>query len=197
MIESRGKFIVLYGANNLGKSTQVEMLVDALKDQEIPVDTVKYPIYDLKPTGPKINAVLREGIKKDELELQKIYAQNRLDYQPILSSTLNSGRWIIAEDYNGTGVAWGIVRGVPQKTLEALNKGLIKEDLAIFLHGERFTDGIEENHRNETDNEIWNRAQMIHFCLAEVYGWRKVYATRSQEKVHQDIFSIVQETLLK
>ncbi|MDO8570780.1 MAG: hypothetical protein Q7R97_04315 [Candidatus Daviesbacteria bacterium] len=195
MIE-RGKFIVLYGANNLGKSAQAEMLVDAITDLGFQVEALKYPIYDLKPTGPKINTVLRLGSKMDEFELQKIYAQNRLDYQPILDTTLKSGRWVIAEDYNGTGVAWGIVRGIPQNDLEALNRGLIKEDLAILLHGERFTSGIEKNHRNEADDEVWHQAQMIHLCLAEVYGWRKVYATRTAEAVHQDILKIVRENLL-
>jgi thymidylate kinase len=47
----RGKFIVLYGANNLGKSTQVELLVNNLRTLQHWKLThkVKYPIYDLDP----------------------------------------------------------------------------------------------------------------------------------------------------
>ncbi|MFH0937044.1 MAG: hypothetical protein V1808_02000 [Candidatus Daviesbacteria bacterium] len=196
MNPERGKFIVLYGPNNLGKSTQVEILANALEERGIKVETIKYPIYDLKPTGPLINAVLREGEKMDELEVQRIYAQNKFDYQPTLKTILKSGRWMLAEDYRGTGVAWGLVRGVPLKELEALNKGLIREDLAILLYGERFREGIEGNHRNEANDEIWDRAQMIHLCLADRYGWRKVYASRPEEEVHKDIFEIVKDQLL-
>lgn len=195
MIEQKGKFIVLYGANNLGKSSQVEMLADALEDQGIQVDTIKYPIYSLQPTGAEIDAVLRQGVKKDELALQTLYAQNRFDYQPVLKKMLRAGKWVVAEDYCGTGLAWGMVRGVPHKDLALLNKGLIKEDLAILLHGERFTKGIEKNHRNETDDEIWDKAQLIHLCLAEKYGWKKVYATRLPENVHQDILGVVKQIL--
>ena len=195
-MNERGKFIVLYGANNLGKSTQVGMLADAITDHGFGVEELKYPIYNLEPTGPQINAVLRQGVKIKELELQKIYAQNRFDYQSILEKTLKSGRWVIAEDYNGTGAAWGIVRGISLKKLEGLNKGLIKEDLAILLYGERFTGGIEKNHRNETDDRIWDLSQIVHLDLAEKYGWRKVYATRSAEKVHNEILKIVKENFL-
>ena len=70
-----GVFIVIYGINNIGKSTQVEMLVDALRGLNLPVERIKYPIYDLTPTGPKINEILRSGKKQEisEEELQKIY----------------------------------------------------------------------------------------------------------------------------
>lgn len=189
--EQEGKFIVLYGANNLGKSKQVDLLRQSLEDTGLTAERIKYPIYDLEPTGPIINSVLRQGVHMEEVGLQQMYAQNRLDFQPTLTSYLDSGKWVVAEDYNGTGVAWGMVRRVPLEVLEAMNVGLLQEDLAIFLHGERFTGGIEADHRNERDEEIWKRSQEHHFLLAQRYGWKKVYATRSIEEVQQEIWSIV------
>src|SRR5476651_1712670 len=101
----KGKFIVLYGANNLGKSTQVEMLIQSLEDKNIPVKKLKYPVYDLEPTGPRLNAVLRQGLKLPEEEVQELFAQNRRDYQEKLQKDLDDGYWIISEDYKGTGIA--------------------------------------------------------------------------------------------
>jgi thymidylate kinase len=190
----KGKFLVLYGANNLGKSKQVDMLEKALQKKGIKTVRIKYPIYDLKPTGPKINAVLREGLKMPDLDLQKLYAQNRADFEPKLESYLNAGKWVLAEDYTGTGIAWGMTWGVPLETLEKINKKLLKEDLAILLHGERFVSGIEKNHRNETNNEIWEKSQKIHLELAHRYKWIKVYATRTPEEVHEDIINIIKNT---
>lgn len=191
--EQKGKFIVLYGPNNLGKTSQAKMLAETLEEQGIKTMTIKYPVYDLKPTGHKLNAVLREGLQMPEIEVQKLYAQNRRDFEPTLRNHLTSGAWVVAEDYTGTGIAWGLVRGVSLEALEAMNKGLRQEDLAILLHGERFLNNIEEGHRNEVDDEIWSRAQEMHLFLAKRYGWRKVYATRSKEAVHQDILAIICE----
>ncbi|MDD2823456.1 MAG: hypothetical protein PHQ59_05250 [Candidatus Daviesbacteria bacterium] len=193
----KGKFIVLYGANNLGKSKQVELLEKSLQEKGIKTIRLKYPIYDLKPTGPKINAVLREGLKMPDLDLQKLYAQNRADFEPKLKSYLNAGKWVLAEDYTGTGVAWGMTWGVPLEALEKINKKLLKEDLAILLHGERFVSGIEKNHRNEADDEIWEKGQRIHLELGARYGWKKVYATRTPEEVHLDIINLVTDSFLK
>ena len=41
----RGKFIVLYGINNLGKTTQAKMLVDKLKLHGLEAEYLKYPVY--------------------------------------------------------------------------------------------------------------------------------------------------------
>ena len=41
----RGKFIVLYGINNLGKTTQAKFLVEKLQSQGLRAEYVKYPIY--------------------------------------------------------------------------------------------------------------------------------------------------------
>lgn len=191
----KGKLLVLYGANNLGKSTQVELLESALQRMKIPVKRIKYPIYDLEPTGPKINAVIRGGEQMAEEELQRTYVQNRRDYQPKLEEALDSGISVIAEDYIGTGIAWGLVRGVSIETLEEMNQGLRQEDVAILLTGERFSTGRESGHRNETDDEIWGKANANHLMLGKRYHWQQVNANQSREKVHADIMEIVTKAL--
>lgn len=44
------KMIVIYGANNVGKTTQVNLLEERIKTQGTSYVRVKYPIYDLEPT---------------------------------------------------------------------------------------------------------------------------------------------------
>ncbi len=194
---TKGKLIVIYGANNLGKSHQAEFLKNALAEKGIPVIRIKFPIYYIEPTGPKINAVLRQGLKLPEDEVQRLYVQNRWDFQSTLKSFLQHGTWIVAEDYVGTGIAWGLVRGLKLRDLERMNKGLIKEDLAIMLYGERFKIGIEVVSRNETGNQLWQKAQKVHLRLAKKYGWEKIYASRSEDEVFLDIWKIVKPILKK
>ena len=193
----KGKFIVMYGANNLGKSLQIGLLEKYLREKQIPVKRIKYPIYDLEPTGPLINQVLRQGKEMAENKVQKLYVQNRKDYEAILKEDLEKGIWVLAEDYRGTGIAWGIVRGLDREELEDLNENLYPEDIAFVFTGERFLTGKEANHRNETNDALWKKAYAIHMILAASYGWVKIHANQKPEAVHHDIVnSLVSQNIL-
>ena len=121
---SVGKLIVLYGINNLGKTTQAEKLVQRLKDEGKNAHYLKYPLYDLEPTGPLINDYLRKGNPYDltAREFQLLQVMNRTQYDAELRKRLADGQWIVAEDYVGTGIAWGIGGGVDRELLEHLNR---------------------------------------------------------------------------
>jgi len=192
MNNEKGRFIVLYGSNNTGKSEQIGRLVDSLNSIGIITESLKYPIYDLEPTGPLINEAIRKGNPRGltAAELQKTYADNRRDYEPKLEATLKKGKWIIGEDYTGTGIAWGLTYGVPMETLLEFNKGLLKEDLAICLDGERFSSGIERNHMFESGGK-WELNRAIHKELAYRFGWEMVDANRAKVEVANNIFMIL------
>lgn len=191
----RGKFIVIYGANNLGKTEQAKRLISDLEKKGFSTKYLKYPIYDLEPTGPRINAALREGLNLNDDELQLEFAQNRRDFEPVLKSILESGEWIVAEDYKGTGIAWGVTHGITLKRMEEMNKGLYQEDLSLLLDGERFTSGIERGHRHE-ENSDWNKAREVHKTLGERYAWELVEANQTPQEVARDIWAIVENKLL-
>ena len=190
-----GLFIVIYGINNIGKSTQVEMLLDALKKAKLEVKHLKYPIYDLEPTGPQINEILRSGKSQEisEEELQSIYAKNRLDYQPILCKTLAEGMNIVAEDYIGTGLAWGSTKGADLDKLIEMNNGLTKADIIILLDGERFIEAKEDNHLHETNDEWMEKCRDKYMELSEQFNWEVVDANQTKDEVHQDILSIIEK----
>jgi len=205
-----GKFIVIYGSNNLGKSTQVKLLSCKILESKKDVLTIKYPIYSLKPTGQKINNIIRKEVGTgkaltSELELQKIYAQNRMDFQPQLLGILEAGINVVAEDYAGTGIAWGMTKGMTIRKLEEINRGLVSPDLAILLDGSRFEQAKEIKHRYEnadaweqlrqlnlfSPNGSWERNREIHQILARRYGWKMVDANQNVDKVAQDIWDLV------
>ncbi len=191
-----GFFIVIYGANNIGKTTQVIKLLDSLNGAGVGAQKIKYPIYDLEPTGPKINDQLRglSGQTISEDEFQDLYIQNRIDYQPQLIRTLDEGMTVIAEDYVGTGLAWGWVKGLDVEKLIEKNKGLLKPDVEILLDGERF-DVPDEKNIHEKDDSLWLRSRRAHLELAARLGWDVVNANQEIEEVHQEILNILEKRL--
>jgi len=193
----RGKLIVLYGVNNLGKTTQAKILVEELRKAGLRAEYLKYPIYNLKPTGPLLNDYLRGGNPQNltPKQAQELYAQNRSDYRDALTSKLKQGINIVAEDYWGTGAAWGLGRGVEKKFLLELNKPFQNEDLAILLDGKRFVSGVEEGHLHEQNEELTGAVQRAHLELAKGFGWKTVNANQAVEKVAQDIRRYVKEVI--
>ena len=123
----KGKFITFYGINNIGKSTHAELLTERLKAEGHDAIFVKFPVYDLNPTGPYLNQFLREGKQEiSEEELQMWFTLNRFQAQPRLKKWLDEGKIIVAEDYTGTGLAWGSLKGADLTWLTEMNKYLIK-----------------------------------------------------------------------
>lgn len=195
-----GKMITLYGINGIGKTTQVELLVQFFISQGKRASRLKYPVYDLEPEGPFIYAYLRDVDFRRENELstetlQQKYADNRRRYEETLKKRLAEGEWIVAEDYTGTGIAWGLTWGADLEYLEAINQDLHQPDLNILMHGERFDTAIEAGHRNETAEERIKICKNFHLLLGERYHWQQVDANQSIERVSEDIIHIVKDIL--
>jgi thymidylate kinase len=188
-------FIALYGINNIGKSTQVTALAELLEKHGNKVKTLKFPIYDLEPTGPQIDFFLRdpEAPEITGESFQMLYIQNRLDFEPTLNELLKEYDVVLAEDYIGTGMAWGMTQGVPYEWLQGRNMQhpQKKADLEILLDGERFLAGKEEQHRNESDDEAIQETRKHFQWLSNRYKWPLVNAAQEKEKVTHDLWNVV------
>ncbi|MBT4384174.1 hypothetical protein HOD30_00320 [Candidatus Peregrinibacteria bacterium] len=189
--------ITLYGINNIGKSTHAKRLVERLKAEGHDAVYVKYPVYDVEPTGTYLNAFLRSGSAQEisEEELQMWFILNRYQFEPKLREWLKFGRIVVAEDYIGTGIAWGTVKGADSEWLESMNKNLIQEDLAILIDGERAMDAVEEGHLHETNLDFMKRSRQVHLELGEKYEWVKVPLQDEKDDTAALIWSVVQGKL--
>jgi len=193
MEPKKGKFIVFYGINNLGKTTQAKILVDRLNSVGIKTEHLKYPIYELSPSGKLLNAYLREGNphKLSVREAQIIYASNRTQYEKELVKKLDNGINIIAEDYTGTGIAWGIGTGVDEAFLKYLNSHLLKEDLAFLFDGQRFMEAKEKSHKHESNDFLTDEVRWAHLKLGQEYNWTKINANQTINEIHTQIWNKV------
>jgi thymidylate kinase len=193
----KGVFITIYGVNNIGKSTHARLLLEHLRSAGYDTAYLKYPIYDLEPTGPQINRILRsEGKQKiTEKELQTLFAQNRRDYEPQLRGMLKEGKIVLAEDYTGTGLAWGTAKGLSPEFMEELNKGLLKEDLAILITGKRDIGAMEKTHIHEKNSRLVDTVGEILQKLAKKFGWEVVPLQPTISDTQAQIRKITKEFL--
>lgn len=192
------KLIVLYGINNLWKSTQAHLLIDWLREQGIAAEYLKYAIYDLAPSGPMLNDYLRNDnpYQLSPREFQLLQVLNRTQYQSVLESKLANWTWIIAEDYVGTGIAWGMGAGLDQQFLTEINLHLRQPDLELFFDGERFQSWIEKNHQHEQNDALMQKVRLFHQELAEKNHWIPINANRSKEEIQKELQAVISENLL-
>ncbi|MFA6106995.1 MAG: hypothetical protein WC745_05005 [Patescibacteria group bacterium] len=193
----KGKFIVIYGVNNLGKTTQAKHLAERIKGEGEKATVIKYPRYEVEPAGKLINEYLRGGnpYNFNPRELQLLHFIDRIFNQPFLFTALRKGINVIAEDYFGTSIAWGMASGVDAGLLKYLNKFILPPDLAILLDGERFKDGIEAAHQHEQNEELIAKARQAHLQLAREYGWIIISANQDINEVHEQIYEQVKKRL--
>ena len=197
-MQKRGKLIVLYGINNLWKSTQAHLLIDRLKSLGLQAEYLKYAIYDLPPSGPLLNEYLRKGNPHDlsPREFQLLQVLNRTQYQPLLQEKLEQWTWIIAEDYVGTGIARGMGSGLDYDFLLQINEHLLKSDLDLFFDGERFQSGIEKNHTHEQNDALMQVVRSAHQKLAQQFSWHPINANRSIQEIQSQLQKIITEKFL-
>lgn len=193
MSNHKGKLVTIMGINNIGKTTQQKMLPETFQEKGHSYVLLKYPLYDLEPTGPRCNDYLRNK-NPEELnpkDFQELCAQNRRDFQGELKELLENNDFVIAEMYTGSGICFGIADGVSKEKLLEMNADLLKPDVSILLDGERFFESKEEGHNYESDDEKMKIIRNNHLELARDLGWHVVDANQSVEKVHADILNII------
>jgi len=197
MENTKGKFIAIYGINNIGKTTQTALLKKHLEKSGRQAEIIRYPLYDFLPAGQLINEYLRSGnpYKFTPREFQLLNFINQIASAPQLTEKLNQGIDIIADEYFGTAIAWGLCLDVEEKILDYFYQFLPPENLAILLDGERFLESVENNHKHETNEELVAKAKTSHLYLAKKYKWQPINANQSIEQVHADIWKLV-ETIL-
>ncbi len=179
----KGAFITIYGINNIGKSTHAQILTERLINEGYDAEFLKYPNYTVEPTGPFLDHLLRGHEKQpiSEEELQLWFVLNRYQFQPEIERKLAEGKVLVVEDYIGTGISWGVAKGLKLEWMEAINKHLMKEDLAVYMSGHRHMQAKEAKHIHEQDDELAERCRRVHEKLAKKYKWKKV---QMQHEIH-------------
>ncbi|MBT7483493.1 hypothetical protein HN748_01055 [Candidatus Peregrinibacteria bacterium] len=185
--------ITVYGINNIGKTTHTKRLVERLRDEGHDAVRVKFPVYDVHPSGDYLNTLLRSGGSQmiSEEELQLWFVINRYQFQPTLEKWLKEGKIVVAEDYVATGIAWGTAKGASMVWLENLNKHLRKEDLTIFIDGQRTLRAVEEGHIHENDHDLVEKCRKVHYELEKKHGWHRIELQEKKDDTFKLIWDFV------
>ena len=135
---TRGVFITLEGGEGSGKSTQVNLLADALAAQGIEVTVTREP--GGAPGAEQIRALLVNGetARWDPMsEALLHYAARREHLRHTILPALAGGRWVVCDRFADSTMAYqGYGHGLGRNVIETLHGAVVGElapDLTLIL----------------------------------------------------------------
>lgn len=134
----RGKFITVEGIEGVGKSTNIDVIIDC-------IETAGHTVVSTRePGGTPLAEDIRELLmsRNDEpipeiAELLLVFAARSLNVNNVIIPALEAGNWVLCDRFTDSSRAYqGGGRGVPMQTIDRLADwvhGDIAPDLTILL----------------------------------------------------------------
>ena len=125
-----------------------------------------------------------------------LYSLNRWENKDKILNLANQYRFIIADRYTSSNLAYGATRGVDQEWLSQLDKGLPTADLVIVLDTpipSSFARKTTGRDIHERDRRFLSRVRRNYRTLARRNRWTVIDGSRPVETVRSEIWKTVQK----
>ena len=131
--EFSGKFIVIEGLDGSGKSSQVELLAEFLKNSGKEVIIRTEPTKDSE-AGLTIRKILKGEVQATPLERQKLFVKDRTEHlEKIVIPALKEGKFVVCSRYAFSTIAYGYSDGLEVAILKEMNNHFLLPDLTILI----------------------------------------------------------------
>ena len=200
----KGYFITFEGVDGCGKTTQLELLADYLRDiKDYCVIETREP--GAKGLGQKIREILLnyDGEVSSQCETFLFLADRAQNIDTIVNPAVESGKIVLCDRHTDSTVAYqGYGRGLDIEEKNMLNNIATrhrKPDLTIVfdidVHTSMQRVGTQKDRMEAEGIEFFNSVRNGYLKLAEMEPNRikVVDATRSIEEIHKDVTALFEE----
>lgn len=210
-MQSKGKLLVIDGADGAGKATQTKLLVERLRSEGRAVETLAFPQYDQTAFGQLLRECL-DGKRGDFLGLDPriasvLYAADRYVARPQLEAWLAAGRTVVLDRYVSSNMLHQGSKIVGDQValtdflswldhVEHTLFGLPRPDLIVYLdvpyrarvamiHSDGTRGGLDIV---EKDQEYQKAAETCaQELLASLNNWQSIACTENETLLPRDI----------
>lgn len=123
----KAKFISIEGGDGAGKSTQLEVIAETLRQNNIET------VMTREPGGTVIGELLRgllleqgEHNIDDETELMLMFAARAEHVNTLIRPALAAGKWVVSDRFSDASFAYQGARGVALARIEALSDWVLQ-----------------------------------------------------------------------
>ena len=204
----RGRFISVEGIEGVGKSTNIEVIVDCIEAAGHQVVTTR------EPGGTPLAEDIRELLVRhsDETipeiaELLLVFAARSLNVNNVIIPALEAGHWVLCDRFTDSSRAYqGGGRGIPLETIDRLADwvhGDIWPDLTILLDApveigmqranKRSTPDRFEQERHEFFQRV--RAGYLELAAREPQRFAVIDTTQALAAVKSEVRALTRQLL--
>jgi dTMP kinase len=136
-VVKRGKFITIEGGDGAGKSTQLEVIGDTLRANDIEF------VKTREPGGTSIGEALRDLLLNradfeisDDTELLLMFAARAEHVHTVIKPTLAQGVWVVSDRFSDASFAYQGARGLALQRIQDLADWVLQgfePDLTLFF----------------------------------------------------------------
>ncbi|KAF1967268.1 thymidylate kinase, partial [Bimuria novae-zelandiae CBS 107.79] len=200
----RGKLIVFEGLDRAGKSTQCQMLVEALQKDGMKVKHRRFPDRTT-PIGQMINSYLSGQSEQEDHVIHLLFSANRWEAAPSIQADLNAGITVIVDRYYYSGCVYSAAKQNPTLSLDWSRHpevGLPRPDLCLFLDisaedvAKRGGFGTEKYEKKELQDRVRDLFNVM-MQRQEKDDFVRIDAGKSVDEVQQQIREEVDRAIEK
>ncbi|MCF8055360.1 MAG: dTMP kinase [Desulfocapsa sp.] len=195
----KGLLIVFEGTDGTGKSTQLQLLAEALQKKGLPVLTTREPTEG--KYGQKIRKLYsnRDTVSLEE-ELDLFIADRKEHVDTVLMKALTEGKVVLCDRYFLSTVAYQGAAGLDPAYILARNDFAPTPDLALLFYApiqtgvQRITESRGEQ-LNDFEEEIYLQKVAAQFKQLELPYIRRIDASGSIDVIHHHVLEMIQPLL--
>lgn len=192
----KGFFITIDGIDGAGSSTQVQLLVERLKEMGYAAVKTKEP----NPEG-RIESIIRVFLKESCLmpELDALlFAADRLHHVAnFIKPWLQAGKVVVSDRYLESSIAYQTSQGLEEDWVITVNRGIIRPDVTIILDIDPVTSLKRkgELHDRFENIEFLNKVRSKFLERASKMRYKVIDASKPIQAVHQEILDTVLDAM--
>lgn len=192
-MKSKGYFIVFEGVDGSGKSTQIRLISEYLKEMGYEVE------FHIEPTKGSIGNLLWNYMRsksrsfKPETEAL-LFAADRIEHGKAIKHALNEGKIVVSDRYIHSSLAYQGAAGVSSDWMKTLNKHALIPDLAILLDIDPSRSLERVSDRSRTifeESEYLKKVREEYLRYVNEGELKLVDACRAVEDVHEEVLGLI------
>ena len=185
--------VCIEGIDASGKATQSKMLFDRLGRSGFNCELIAFPDYRT-PIGLNIRAYLDGKLSLSPEVRQLLYVANRWERCDDIVNWLNSGKFVVADRYIPSGLAYGLANGLDLDWMLALEKGLPVPSLVIVL--DVSVEGTAKRYLRKKDayesrESYLKKVRESYLSLSKKFSWTVINGELPVEAVSANIWSVI------
>lgn len=204
------KFITVEGGEGVGKTTQLGLIENRLRELGIPLLVTREPGGTL--LGEQLRDLLlqKEGLAPTPMaELLMVFAARAQHVSTVIAPALERGEWVLCDRFTdasfayqgfGRGISLDLIHQLAQLTHPKTNPDLtilLDVDPEIGLERARLRGELDRFEREAMPFFEAVRAGYLHCVKQEPHRWRVIDASIELEQVEQQLDTVLKEWIAR